>query len=60
MTFGAVASLDGVCRPEDSSEIGSFIGTLDACVERADLVGKRLLDELSVSLVHPGTWAGDG
>lgn len=52
---GAVASLSGESeRPEDSSEIGSFIGTLDACVERADLVG-RLLDELSVSLVHPGT-----
>lgn len=52
---GVVASLSGEPeRPEDSSDIGSFIGTLDASVERADLVG-RLLDELGVSLVHPGT-----
>lgn len=52
---GVVATLSGDPeRPEDSSDIGSFIGTLDACVERADLVG-RLLDEIGVSLVHPGT-----
>ena len=52
---GVVATLSGDPeRPEDSSAIGSYIGTLDACVERADLVG-RLLDEIGVSLVHPGT-----
>ncbi len=41
-------------RPEDSTEIGSYIGTLDPCLERADLVGV-FLDEVGVSLVHPGT-----
>lgn len=41
-------------RPEDAHEIGAFLGTLDPCVERADLTGV-LLDQLGVSLVHPGT-----
>lgn len=51
----------GVCtisgegeRPDDVSEIGAYLGTLDPCVERADLVGV-LLDGLGVYLVHPGT-----
>ena len=41
-------------RSEDANEIGTYIGTLDPCAERADLVGV-LLDVLGVSLVHPGT-----
>lgn len=52
---GVFATISGEpARPEDATEIGAFIGTLDACVERADLVGV-LLDALGVSLVHPGT-----
>ncbi len=41
-------------RPEDANEIGGYIGTLDPCLERADLVGV-FLDSVGVSLVHPGT-----
>lgn len=41
-------------RPDDSNEIGAYIGTLDPCVERADLVA-TLLDTTSALLVHPGT-----
>lgn len=41
-------------RPEDSNEIGAYLGTLDPCLERADLVG-CVLDTLGVDLVHPGT-----
>ena len=41
-------------RPEVSSSIGAFIGTLDPCLERADLVGS-FLDATGLSLVHPGT-----
>lgn len=51
----------GVCsiageaeRPEGTSEIGGYLGTIDPAPERADLVGV-LLGELGVSLVHPGT-----
>lgn len=41
-------------RPDDSNSIGAYIGTLDPCVERADLVA-TLLDMTSALLVHPGT-----
>ena len=41
-------------RPDETNEIGSFIGTLDPCVERADLV-ETLLDATGTRLVHPGT-----
>lgn len=52
---GVLATLGGEPeRPEDSTAIGSYIGTLDPCLERADLVGV-FLDEVGVSLVHPGT-----
>lgn len=51
---GSVSIVGEPDRPDDSHEIGAFIGTLDPCVERADLVG-TLLDDLGVSLVHPGT-----
>ncbi len=51
---GSVSIAGEPDRPDDSNEIGRYIGTLDPCVERADLVG-TLLDETRVSLVHPGT-----
>lgn len=52
---GLLATLCGEPeRPEDSNEVGAYLGTLDACVERADLVGV-LLETLGVRLVHPGT-----
>lgn len=52
---GVLATIGGDPeRPEDSTAIGSYIGTLDPCLERADLVGV-FLDEVGVSLVHPGT-----
>lgn len=52
---GVACSISGEPdRPEDSSDIGAFIGTIDPCVERADLAGV-LLDQLGVRLVHPGT-----
>jgi THUMP domain-like len=52
---GSVSSIAGEAwRPEDSNEIGDYLGTLDPCLERADLVG-AFLDQAGVSLVHPGT-----
>jgi len=52
---GSACSISGEPeRPEDACEIGGYVGTLDPCVERADLMGV-LLDELGVRLVHPGT-----
>ncbi|MFG0245543.1 MAG: hypothetical protein ACF8MF_05765 [Phycisphaerales bacterium JB052] len=52
---GSVCSIQGEPeRPEEAHAIGAVLGTLNACVERADLVGV-LLDALGVSLVHPGT-----
>lgn len=52
---GVLATIRGEpLRPDDTTEIGSYIGTLDPCLERADLVGV-FLDENGVSLVHPGT-----
>ena len=51
---GSVSIAGEPDRPDDSTDIGKYIGTLDPCVERADLVG-TLLDETGVSLVHPGT-----
>jgi len=41
-------------RPDDSAEIGDYLGTLDPCLERADLVS-TLLQDARLSLVHPGT-----
>ncbi len=41
-------------RPEESSPIGQCLGTLDPCLERADLVGV-FLEERDETLVHPGT-----
>lgn len=41
-------------RPDDSAEIGEYLGTLDPCLERADLVS-TLLKDARLSLVHPGT-----
>ncbi|MBO6738676.1 MAG: hypothetical protein JJ916_02335 [Phycisphaerales bacterium] len=56
-----VLGASGVCsiageayRPDEASAIGGYLGTIDPAPERADLVGV-LLDELGVSLVHPGT-----
>lgn len=55
LTNGGSCTICGEpCRPDDTSEIGSFLGTLDPCVERADLVG-TLLDDAGAALVHPGT-----
>jgi len=52
---GEVCSLAGEAeRPEGAEAIGAALGTLDPCLERADLVGV-LLDTLGVRLVHPGT-----
>jgi THUMP domain-like len=52
---GSVVSVVGEPeRPEDTSVIGSFVGSLDPSLERADLVG-TVLDKLGVSLVYPGT-----
>jgi hypothetical protein len=51
---GAVSICGEPERPDDSNEIGVFIGTLDPCVERADLVA-TLLDTTRAVLVHPGT-----
>jgi len=41
-------------RPSDSNDIGAYLGTLDPCLERADLVGE-FLEQSQTSLVHPGT-----
>ncbi|MFG0313135.1 MAG: hypothetical protein ACF8LL_02980, partial [Phycisphaerales bacterium] len=56
-----VLGASGVCsiageaeRPDEASAIGGYLGTIDPAPERADLVGV-LLDELGLSLVHPGT-----
>lgn len=52
---GRVCSISGEPeRPDDTNDIGAYIGTMDPCVERADLAGV-LLDALGVRLVHPGT-----
>ena len=52
---GSVCTITGQGeRPEDSNEIGAFLGTLDPCLERADLVGE-FLNQTGTSLVHPGT-----
>lgn len=53
---GSVCSIGGEGeRPQDSNEIGAFLGTLDPCLERADLVGAFLEQAEGVGLVHPGT-----
>jgi hypothetical protein len=55
LTDTGVVSIHGEPdRPDDSNEIGAYIGTLDPCVERADLVA-TLLDTTHTLLVHPGT-----
>ena len=52
---GSVCSMHGdACRPGESNKIGAYLGTLDPCLERADLVGE-FLEQTSTSLVHPGT-----
>lgn len=52
---GSVCTIGGGAeRPGDSSDIGAYIGTLDPCLERADLVG-AFLEATGTRLVHPGT-----
>ena len=52
---GSVCSIAGdAWRPEDTTEIGAYLGTLDPCLERADLVGE-FLELTNTRLVHPGT-----
>ncbi len=52
---GSVCSIAGdAWRPDESNEIGAFLGTLDPCLERADLVGE-FLELTHTKLVHPGT-----
>lgn len=52
---GSVCSIAGEAyRPHESNEIGAFLGTLDPCLERADLVGE-FLELTKTRLVHPGT-----
>ena len=52
---GSVCSIHGdAWRPGESNKIGAYLGTLDPCLERADLVGE-FLEQTSTSLVHPGT-----
>lgn len=52
---GSSCSLAGeASRPEESSAIGSYIATLDPCLERAELVG-AFLDATGAGLVCPGT-----
>lgn len=52
---GSVSTLAGdAYRPEGSTEIGEYLGTLDPCLERADLVGE-FLEHTQSKLVHPGT-----
>ncbi len=41
-------------RPNDSNDIQAYLGTLDPCLERADLVCE-FLEQSHTSLVHPGT-----
>jgi len=55
MGDGSVSTIAGEpWRPEDSAPIGQYLGTLDPCLERADLVGE-LLELTGTQLVHPGT-----
>ncbi len=52
---GSVCTIAGSAgRPGDAHDIGAYIGVLDPCLERADLVGS-FLDETGTALVHPGT-----
>ncbi len=52
---GSVCTISGEAwRPEESTKIGAYLGTLDPCLERADLVGE-FLDLTKTNLVHPGT-----
>jgi len=52
---GSVCSIAGEAwRPEASTAIGAYLGTLDPCLERADLVGE-FLEITATKLVHPGT-----
>lgn len=52
---GTVCSISGdAWRPEGSTQIGEYLGTLDPCLERADLVGE-FLELTNTELVHPGT-----
>lgn len=52
---GQVCTLAGEpWRPEESNPIDAYLGTLDPCLERADLVG-TLLESTGLDLVHPGT-----
>ena len=52
---GSVCSIAGEAwRPDESNEIGAYLGTLDPCLERADLVGE-FLELTNTKLVHPGT-----
>ena len=52
---GSVCTIAGnPQRPEDTNPIDTYLGTLDPCLERADLVD-AFLAQTRTLLVHPGT-----